>query len=513
MAIFHLSVKTFSRSKGQSATAAIAYRAGAKIYCEREGRQHDYTKKQGVSHSEIFLPNNAPNWASNREQLWNEVERAEKRKNSTVAREFEVALPCEMNKEERIELVQDFAKQIVKRHGCAVDINLHDDNRSQKPNHHAHIMLSTRRLGEEGFSEKTRELDERKSGEVVYWREQWAKTVNHHLYQNGINARIDHRSLKEQGLEREPMIKMGANAAALERKGIKTDKGNYNRAIKEYNPDKINESLKIQKRHAQEFYNKTRFVQRRLVEEKRVWATKQPSLYQTLEELDIPNIPQSTKEVEQNGELNSDNQLVEPQEDNLASQRLEKVKQPLKSENNAKNTTLDELRARKDKLLAWKQNFDDGISIFSRELQKEKIAEIESKKNELVALSKPLFQEINQLRELEPKKPLNPFKKEQWQKEHNRWELNLDEKIKKYQTIKDKFDSLEDVEESIKSQLPYERVHQAMEQFKVDEPQLFASYLAVLEELKDIREQENNLIDNSKDLHISQNVQSQDRGR
>ncbi|WP_350562900.1 MobA/MobL family protein, partial [Psychrobacter sp. CAL346-MNA-CIBAN-0220] len=93
MAIYHLSVKTFSRSKGQSATAAIAYRAGEKIKCEHEGRTHDYTKKNDVLHSEIFLPANAPSWATDRQQLWNEVEKAEKRKNSTIAREFEVALP------------------------------------------------------------------------------------------------------------------------------------------------------------------------------------------------------------------------------------------------------------------------------------------------------------------------------------------------------------------------------------------------------------------------------------
>lgn len=160
MAIYHLSVKTFSRSKGQSATAAVAYRAGAKIRCDHERRDHDYSKKRDVIHSEIFLPPNAPSWATDRQQLWNEVERAEKRKNSTVAREFEVALPNELNKEQRIALVQDFAKQIVARHGCAVDAHLHDDKASykSKENQHAHIMLTTRRLEPEGFTKKTREL-------------------------------------------------------------------------------------------------------------------------------------------------------------------------------------------------------------------------------------------------------------------------------------------------------------------------------------------------------------------
>lgn len=288
MAIYHLSVKTFSRSNGQSATAAVAYRAGAKIECEREGRTHDYTKKGGVLHSEIFLPDNAPDWANDRQKLWNEAEKAEKRKNSTVAREFEVALPYELNEEQRIALVQDFAKQIVDRHGCAVDAHLHDDDRrTVKANHHAHIMLTTRKLEKDGFTKKTRELDQKKSGEVVYWREQWAKTVNEHLRSCGIEKTVDHRSLKEQGLERQPTIKLGINATALERKGIKTEKGEYNRAITAYNPDKLNEHLTTQFKQAKELHNKINFIKKRLPEVKRDIAEKQPDLYQALDNLGI----------------------------------------------------------------------------------------------------------------------------------------------------------------------------------------------------------------------------------
>lgn len=295
MAIYHLSVKTFSRSNGQSATAAVAYRAGAKIRCDHERRDHDYSKKRDVIHSEIFLPPNAPSWATDRQQLWNEVERAEKRKNSTVAREFEVALPNELNEQQRIALVQDFAKQIVARHGCAVDAHLHDDKGSykSKENQHAHIMLSTRRLEPEGFTKKTRELDERKSGEVVYWREQWAKTANEHLREYGIE--IDHRSLKDQGLEREPTIKMGVAASALERKGIKTDRGDINREVAKYNKvletnsnEKINDILRKQLKQATELHNKLQFIKRRLPEVKRDIAEKQPKLYQAFDDLGIP---------------------------------------------------------------------------------------------------------------------------------------------------------------------------------------------------------------------------------
>ncbi|HIF5740202.1 TPA: MobQ family relaxase, partial [Enterobacter kobei] len=160
MAIYHLSVKTISRSAGRSATAAAAYRAGAKVTDERTGEIHDYTKKSGVVSTNLILPSNAPDWAHDREQLWNAAEQAETRKNSTVAREFEVALPDELPPSERLRLSHDFARELVARHGCAADVAIHAPSKEgDDRNHHAHILLSTRRLGLEGFGEKTRELD------------------------------------------------------------------------------------------------------------------------------------------------------------------------------------------------------------------------------------------------------------------------------------------------------------------------------------------------------------------
>ena len=165
MAIYHLSVKTISRSAGRSATAAAAYRAGVEITDERTGEIHDYTRKGGVESAELVLPAGAPEWAADRAALWNAAEQAETRKNSTVAREFEIALPEELSPAERARLARDFARELVERHGCAADVCIHapgkeGDNR----NHHAHILLSTRRLGPEGFTEKTRELDDQKTG-------------------------------------------------------------------------------------------------------------------------------------------------------------------------------------------------------------------------------------------------------------------------------------------------------------------------------------------------------------
>ena len=221
MAIYHLSVKTISRSAGRSATAAAAYRAGAEITDERTGEIHDYTRKGGVESAALILPDNAPEWARDRAQLWNAAEQAEKRKNSTVAREFEIALPSELSHEQREKLAHDFARELVKRHGCAADVAIHapgkeGDNR----NHHAHILLTTRRLEPDGFGEKTRELDDQKTGKVLVteWRERFATLQNERLREAGHSVQVDHRSLEAQGIEREATRHLGPTATAIERR-------------------------------------------------------------------------------------------------------------------------------------------------------------------------------------------------------------------------------------------------------------------------------------------------------
>ncbi len=221
MAIYHLSVKTISRSAGRSATAAAAYRAGVEITDERTGEIHDYTRKGGVESAAIILPDDAPEWARDRAQLWNAAEQAEKRKNSTVAREFEIALPSELSPAEREKLAHDFARELVKRHGCAADVAIHapgkeGDNR----NHHAHILLSTRRLDADGFGEKTRELDSAKTGAAIIteWRERFAQLQNERLREAGHSVQVDHRSLEAQGIDREPTQHLGPAATGYERR-------------------------------------------------------------------------------------------------------------------------------------------------------------------------------------------------------------------------------------------------------------------------------------------------------
>lgn len=219
MAIYHFSMKTISRSAGRTATAAAAYRAGVAITDMKTGEIHNYVYKKGVLGKGIVLPANAPKWAFDREKLWNAAEESEKRKNSTVAREIVLALPAELDGQVRERMVRAFAEKLSIRHKVAVDYALHEPNaKGDNRNYHAHLLMSTRRLTADGFTEKTRELDERKSGEVEYWREEWANHANRYLAEHNRPERISHLSLAEQGIDREPTRHKGVAATAIERK-------------------------------------------------------------------------------------------------------------------------------------------------------------------------------------------------------------------------------------------------------------------------------------------------------
>jgi len=235
MAVFHCSVKTVSRSKGRSATAASAYRAGEKVIDETTGEIHDYTKKMGVVNCQIITPDDSE---ISRSDLWNLAESTENRKNSTVAREWEIALPVELDQEQQIALANEFGQQLVDKYGVAADVCMHDpDGEHGNSNPHAHILTTTRvfEAGELGI--KTRILDDRKTGsvEVKEMRESWADLQNQALENAGSEARVDHRSLKEQGIERVPTIHMGPTATAMERRGETSDRGDENRKIEQLN--------------------------------------------------------------------------------------------------------------------------------------------------------------------------------------------------------------------------------------------------------------------------------------
>lgn len=220
MAIYHFSVKTISRSAGRTATAAAAYRSATDITDERTGEIHTYRHKKGVVESAVILPPDAPKWAADRPALWNAAEAAEKRKNSTVAREIVVALPAEIDGQGRARIVREFAEKLAEKHRCAVDYAIHEPNaKGDDRNHHAHILMSTRRLSADGFTEKTREWDDRKSGTVQHWRAAWADHLNRHMEQSGLAERVSHLSLAEQGIDdREPTRHKGVAATAIERR-------------------------------------------------------------------------------------------------------------------------------------------------------------------------------------------------------------------------------------------------------------------------------------------------------
>lgn len=228
MAIYHLSVKAISRSAGRSATAAAAYRSGCVIEDERTGERHDYSRKRGVESADLVLPLDGPAWASDRARLWNAAELAEKRKDSCVAREFEVALPAELSPSQRRRLAVDFAQDMANREGCAVDVAIHAPGRGgDNRNHHAHILRTTRKVAATGLGAK---LDTEKAGrnrvaDLEAVRARWAQMTNERLRDHGIEAQVDHRSLEAQGIEREPTRHLGPAASGYERRtGQPSDK-------------------------------------------------------------------------------------------------------------------------------------------------------------------------------------------------------------------------------------------------------------------------------------------------
>ena len=258
MAIYHLSIKIISRGKGKSAVAAASYRSGEKIKNEYDGIVHDLTRKGGIAHTEILLPQNAPQEFSDRGTLWNSVEKIEKSKNSQLAREIEIALPKELNREKQIELVREYVKENFVKVGMCADIALHNKNDG---NPHAHILLTMRPLNEDktwgAKSKKEYILDEngekvklkngnyktRKINTVDWneqdkaeeWRKTWADITNKYLEENSIQEKVDHRSYQRQGIEEIPTIHLGVSASQMEKKGIATDRGNINREIRKQN--------------------------------------------------------------------------------------------------------------------------------------------------------------------------------------------------------------------------------------------------------------------------------------
>ena len=263
MALFHLNVTQIKRSKGQSAIAAAAYRAGEKLYSEYYGETSDYTNKGGVICSEILLPDHAPREYADRQTLWNAVEKSERGKNAQLAYSFDIALQNEFSLDENIALARQFLLDHFVSRGMVVDFSIHvpDTEPGGISNPHFHVMAPIRPIeanGKWGLKQRrVYELDDDGNrlldadGNYIfnavpttdwgspetleYWREQWAAMCNAKFEEKGLQERIDHRSYERQGVDILPTIHEGPSVRQMETKGIRTDKGEFNRWIKATN--------------------------------------------------------------------------------------------------------------------------------------------------------------------------------------------------------------------------------------------------------------------------------------
>jgi hypothetical protein len=232
VASYLLRVQTIQRAAGRSAVAAAAYRSGQTLEDERLAMEFDFAGKAGVEFSEIRLPDGAPAALSDRQTLWNAAEKAEARKDAVPARELLVALPHELDFEQRRALVRDFVDRHVTAHGMIADVALHvPGQEGDQRNFHAHILLTTRLVTPDGFGPKDPAW--RTPQQVRDWRAGWAEIQNEHLRRHlGPNApQVSHQTLAEQGIDRTPTEHLGPAATAMERKNERTDRGERNRDI------------------------------------------------------------------------------------------------------------------------------------------------------------------------------------------------------------------------------------------------------------------------------------------
>ena len=263
MSQYRLSAQILSRSDG-SAPAGAAYRAGVALADDATGEVHDYSRRRGVVESWILAPSAAPAWATDRARVWNEVERSEKRADAQLAREIQLSLPDELTAEQRADLVRGFVQREFVALGMVADVSIHaperithrmlerkpdqyyvvrDDGRMDNGNHHVHLMLTLRDIGPAGFGKKNRGWNDKAL--LQHWREAWADAQNAALAQHGHHARVDHRSLSAQGIDREPQIHMGRAATAMERRGEASDRGDINREIRARNAERRESAERI----------------------------------------------------------------------------------------------------------------------------------------------------------------------------------------------------------------------------------------------------------------------------
>ena len=302
MAIFHMSFSNISAGKGRSAIASAAYRSGKKLFDQKEGRSYFYARLV-MPESFILTPKNAPEWASDREQLWNEVERKDRRANSRYAKEFNVALPVELSEDEQKELLTKYVQENFVDEGMVADVAIHRDH---PDNPHAHVMLTNRPFNPEGTwglkSKRENILDENenktytgnsrfprsrkvwlvdwdKKEKITEWRHNWAASVNQVLEQKNIPDRISEKSFIEQGIDDTPMQHEGINSKRYERKEFNQQVKNYRKAKASY---KNNQEKVINRGHLDSLSKHFSFNEKRVVNE----LSHELKTYISLESLD-----------------------------------------------------------------------------------------------------------------------------------------------------------------------------------------------------------------------------------
>lgn len=244
MAIYHFSMKGISRGQGRSAVAAAAYRSGEKLVDERTGEVYDYERRSGVLYSEVFLPDGG---TMERSELWNMAEAAEKRKDAKVAREIVIALPHELNEMQQRALIYTYAIELSRREGWAVDVAMHAPGKEgDRRNTHAHLLCTTRTVERDAaglpvMGPKTKEWDSISEGpkKVTAERAEWEQVQNRCLGMAATQSRVDCRSYEVQGVELKPTQHMGVHAMAMERRGIPTERGDWNREVQQHNAQVI----------------------------------------------------------------------------------------------------------------------------------------------------------------------------------------------------------------------------------------------------------------------------------
>lgn len=308
MSLFHFNVTQVSRGKGQTAVASAAYRSGEKLHDSYYDEDPDYRKKGGVLYTEILLPEHVPKRLSDRETLWNEVESIEKHPQAQLAYSFNLALQNELTYEENLELARQFVLENFVAKGMIADLAIHDPDKGSDgiQNPHFHVLCPIRPINDDGtWGEKQHReylLDENgerirdKNGRFKFnavattdwgtaetllsWRENWANLVNRKFEEKGIDSRVDHRSYEEQGIDLIPSIHEGPTVRAMEKKGIRTDKGDWNRLIK-----KTNSLLSVLKKNLKGLVDWITELRKEMQEEKetlRVAQLKTHTLYSLL---------------------------------------------------------------------------------------------------------------------------------------------------------------------------------------------------------------------------------------